>query len=192
MEEEMNALEKNILKAKGLSEEDLGKVLAAGVKSKNDFATIGDVATLVALTGITEDVATAIMEWATGNTGASAAVTPPVSISPASIPPTSITLDSPDAVYCTHCKTKQPPDYESGNLCHSCGKQAEPTNNCYWCFSSGPGKFCRKCGAEFVALSEFEIAVQLKRDGESMSKIAPTINAMSQEEKEQLLARARK
>jgi hypothetical protein len=184
MSTELSELEINILKAKGLSEEDIGKISAVGINSKNDFATIGDADTLVALTGISGDVAAAVMVWATGNTGTSTA--------PSSEPSTAVTIDSPDVVYCIHCKTKQPPDYESGNLCHACGKQAEPTNNCYWCFASGPGKFCRKCGAEFVSLSDYEIAVQLKRDGESMSKIAPAIKAMSQEEKEQLLARARK
>jgi hypothetical protein len=183
MSVKLTELEKNILKAKGLSDEDLDKVLKAGVNCKNDFTIIGDAATLVSLTGIAEDVAHAVMAWATGNTGTTA---------PTTEFPTSITVDNPDVVYCVHCKTKQPSDYKSGNLCHACGKQAEPTNNCYWCYASGPGKFCRICGAEFVALSEYEIAVQLKRDGESMSKIAPTIKAMSQEEKEQLLARARK
>src|SRR5204863_478751 len=69
---------------------------------------------------------------------------------------TGVVVESPDAVYCIHCRVKQPKDYNSGDLCVSCGKQAEPILSCYWCSSSGPGKFCRQCGAEFVATSEFD------------------------------------
>ena len=57
--------------------------------------------------------------------------------------PPSTKVESPDAVYCVHCKTKQPKDYKSGDLCVACGKQAEPIMACFWCGATGPGKFCR-------------------------------------------------
>lgn len=179
MTTEFSTLEINILKSKGLTDAHLTKLQTTGVSGKSDFETIGDAQTLKGLIGIDLDVATAVMAWATGGGSAT-------------IASDRIVIESSDLVYCAYCKTKQPPDYESGNLCHACGKQAQPINNCYWCHASGPGKFCRKCGAEFVPLSEYELAVQLKRDGEPMTKIAALLRDMNSEQKEQLLSRSRR
>jgi predicted amidophosphoribosyltransferase len=101
-------------------------------------------------------------------------------------------VESPDAVYCVHCRTKQPKDYKSGDLCVSCGKQAEPILSCYWCSSSGPGKFCRQCGAEFVATSELDLAIHLKREGLAKDEVPTKLRAMSVADKEALWGRIRK
>jgi len=180
MAKTFSALEKNILKAKGLTDAQLKKLAKAGIHSREDFKTVGDAATLADLVaGITKDTAAAVLAWATGGsapaTGGGAVV-----------------VESADAVYCIHCRTKQPKDYNSGDLCVSCGKQAEPILACYWCSSSGPGKFCRQCGAEFVATSELDLAVHLKREGLSKDEVPKKLKAMSAADKEALWGRIRK
>ena len=101
-------------------------------------------------------------------------------------------LDTSDAVYCVHCRTKQPKDYKSGDLCVSCGKQAEPILACYWCSASGPGKFCRQCGAEFVATAELDLAILLKREGLPKDEVPRRLKGLSAAEKDVLWGRIRK
>ena len=173
-------LEKNILKSKGLSDAQLKKLAKAGINSREDFKTVGDATTLADLVaGITKDVAAAVIAWASGGAAPSAGGG-------------GVVVESADAVYCIHCRTKQPKDYNSGDLCVSCGKQAEPILSCYWCSSSGPGKFCRQCGAEFVATSELDLAVHLKREGLSKDEVPKKLKAMSAAEKDALWGRIRK
>ena len=172
-------LEKNILKSKGLSDAQLKKLAKAGINSREDFNTVGDAATLADLVaGITKDVAAAVIAWAGGGAAPSAGG--------------GVVVESADAVYCIHCRTKQPKDYNSGDLCVSCGKQAEPILSCYWCSSSGPGKFCRQCGAEFVSTSELDLAVHLKREGLSKDEVPKKLKAMTAAEKDALWGRIRK
>lgn len=179
-----SALEKNILKAKGLSDAQLKKLVAAGIASREDFRTVGNTATLMELvSGLKSDAADSVMAWALG--GASAPVAGGGN-------PPGLVLDSPDAVYCVHCKTKQPKDYNSGDLCVSCGKQAEPILSCFWCSSSGPGKFCRQCGAGFVSTAELDLAMLLKREGLAKDEIPPKLAGMSAAEKDVLWGRVRK
>ncbi len=181
MAKTFSPLEKNILKSKGLTDAQLKKLAKAGINSREDFKTVGDAATLADLVaGITKDAAAAIMAWATGGAA------------PAAVGGGSVVLDSPDAVYCIHCRTKQPKDYKSGDLCVSCGKQAEPILSCYWCSSSGPGKFCRQCGAEFVATAELDLAIHLKREGLSKDDVPKKLAGMSAVEKDTLWGRIRK
>jgi len=173
-------LEKSILKSKGLTDALLKKLEKAGVKSRDDFKTVGDAATLAQLVaGLGADNAASIMAWATGGKAATGGTGP-------------VVVDSSDVVYCVHCKTKQPKDYSSGDLCVSCGKQAEPILSCYWCSRSGPGKFCRSCGAEFVATAELDLAIHLKREGLPKDDIPKRLKAMSAAEKEALWGRIRK
>ena len=181
MAKTFSALEKNILKAKGLSDAQLGKLVKAGISSRADFATVGDSATLAQLVaGISADTAGAVMAWATG------------AAAPAGGGGGKVTIDSADVVYCVHCKTKQPKDYKSGDLCVSCGKQAEPILSCYWCSASGPGKFCRSCGAEFVATAELDLAILLKREGLPKDEVPKRLKGLSAAEKDVLWGRIRK
>jgi len=181
-------LEQTILKAKGLTEENLAFLNSAGVASKADFATIGNFETLVeVMPGISPDVARKVMDWAIGHSAAAAAPAPvqaPVE--------SKVVIDSADITYCIHCKARQPKDYKTGDLCPSCGKQAEPVQSCYWCSQSGPGKFCRSCGAEFVPLAEFDLAVLLKREGLAKDEISKRLSGMSSSEKDILWGRVRK
>jgi hypothetical protein len=180
MAKTFSALEKNILKSKGLSDAQLKKLAKAGINTREDFKTVGDAATLADLVaGITKDVAAAVLAWATGAAAAGGSGG-------------SVLVESADAVYCIHCRTKQPKDYNSGDLCVSCGKQAEPILSCYWCSSSGPGKFCRQCGAEFVSTSELDLAVHLKREGLSKDEIPKKLRSMSAGDKDALWGRIRK
>ena len=183
MAKTFTTLEKNILKSKGLTDAQLKKLAKAGINTREDFKTVGDAATLADLvSGIHKDVAAAVIAWALG--GAAAASNGGTG--------GSVVVESADAVYCIHCRTKQPKDYNSGDLCVSCGKQAEPILACYWCSSSGPGKFCRQCGAEFVATSELDLAVHLKREGLSKDAIPGKLKAMTAAEKDALWGRIRK
>ncbi|MBS2024536.1 MAG: hypothetical protein JST92_19215 [Deltaproteobacteria bacterium] len=178
----LSDLEKNILRTKGVTDAALGAFGEKGIGSKADFATIGDAATLSALTGLSSEVASAVMTWAVGAPAASV-------VAPTSGP---IVVDGGDVVYCVHCKARQPKDYSSGDLCPSCGKQAEPILACFWCGSSGPGKFCRGCGGEFVPTGELDLAVLLKRDGLPKDEIPKKLRAMSAAEKDVLWGRVRK
>jgi len=113
------------------------------------------------------------------------AVTPPPAAS-------NVVLEAADIVHCVHCGARQPKDYKSGDLCVSCGKQAEPVFTCYWCSSGGPGKFCRSCGAAFVPTAELDLAILLRREGLPKDEIPIRLRAMSAEEKDVLWGRVRK
>ncbi len=178
MAKTFSALEKNILKSKGLTDAQLKKLAKAGIKGREDFKTVGDATTLRQLVaGLSADAAASVVAWALGGGSAGGG---------------SVVVDSPDAVYCVHCRTRQPKDYKSGDLCGSCGKQAEPILTCYWCSAGGPGKFCRQCGAEFVPTAELELALLLKREGLPKDAIPGKLKAMSPAEKDVLWGRIRK
>lgn len=177
-------LEINILKTKGLNDQQLQHLITQGIHSKTDFATVGDSQTLADLTGISVEVATAIMHWATGK--------PAAGSGGAHGGTSNIVIESHDTVYCIHCHAKQPKDYKVGDLCTKCGKQAEPVNTCFWCHSQGPGKFCRDCGAEFVAIGELDLALLLKREGIAKDDIADKLKNMDAEKKQRLWDRVRK
>jgi len=180
-------LEFNILKSKGLSDEQILGLNEAGVSARDDFKTVGDAATLLALVpGLDATVAALVMEWALGQAAQAQAQ------APSTAPAERMLLDSPDAVYCVHCGTKQPKDYKSGDLCISCGKQAEPILACYWCSASGPGKFCRSCGAAFVPTAELDLAILLKREGLPKDEIPARLLGMSSAEKDDLWGRVRR
>ncbi len=185
MDRQFPALEKSILTAKGLSATQLDALCAAGVASRDDLKTVGDADTLMELVPeIPAPVATRIMEWATGR----AASSPPAPV-PA---PASVVLDSADIVHCVYCSARQPKDYKSGDLCISCGKQAEPVLTCFWCSASGPGKFCRSCGAEFVPTAELDLGILLRHEGLPKEEIPRRLKGMSPEDKDLLWGRVRK
>ncbi len=184
MSSEFTTLEQRILLAKGLTEEQLAILIGAGVASRADFATIGTAATLCQLVpGLTDSVAIDVMGWGIGGPVAGGIDLPGGG---------PFVLDSPDAVYCLHCKTKQPKDYHSGDLCVACGKQAEPILSCFWCSSSGPGTFCRQCGAEFVPTAELDLAILLKREGMPKDAVPDKLRTMSGDDKDVLWGRVRK
>ena len=186
MAKSFSALEKNILKSKGLSAAQLAKLSKAGVKSRDDFKTVGDAATLVTLLpGVTAETAAAVMNWGLASSASGGGTGGGGSDKP-------LVLESPDVVYCVHCKAKQPKDYSSGDLCVSCGKQAEPILSCYWCSRSGPGQFCRQCGAEFLPTAELDLGIHLKREGLAKDEIPKKLKSMSSSEKDALWGRIRK
>lgn len=186
METGFSTLEKNILKAKGLNDEQLAALVEAGIRSRQDFETVGDEATLLELLpGLGSDAAAKVIQWAIGRSAA-----PVESAGPAL--PAKVIIDSADVVFCSFCNAKQPKDYKTGDLCPSCGKQAEPTQGCFWCMAVGPGKFCRQCAAEFVPTAEFDLAVLLKRDGLAKDEVPRRLRSMSQADKDQLWGRVRR
>ncbi len=167
-----SVLEKKILISKGVTEAQVEKMLACGIYGREDFRKVGDAGTLTSLAGLAPETASRVMAWALGLEN--------------------IVVEAADIVRCVHCGTKQPKDYKSGDLCMSCGKQAEPLMACFWCGSTGPGKFCRRCGAEFVPTGELELAVLLKRDGLPKGEIPEKLRGMGQADKDVLWGRARR
>ena len=185
-----NTLETKILGAKGLTAEQLDALSAAGVSSKEDLKVIGDAETLRELVPeIDAEVAARVMGWASGQ-----AVAPPNSAPPVSttVVGGKMLLDTSDVVYCTFCSAKQPKDYKSGDLCIACGRQAEPILSCFWCSASGPGAFCRNCGAKFVPMAELDLALLLKHEGLPKEEIPRRLDSLTQSEKDQLWGRVRR
>ena len=184
---DFSTLEKNILKAKGLSDAQVATLIEAGVGSRADLQTVGDPATLAELVPFIDPlVAGKVMEWATGQAQTKTAA------ASGTVVGGNVVLDSADVVYCVHCSAKQPKDYKSGDLCISCGKQAEPILSCFWCSASGPGKFCRTCGAEFVPTAELDLGVLLRHEGLPKDDIPKKLRGMSAEDKDVLWGRVRK
>jgi len=149
------------------------------VKGLADLDTVGDAGTLAGLSGMSVATAKKVMAWATAAEKRVA-------------PVRGVVVETADVVYCVHCRTKQPKDYKSGDLCPSCGQQAEPTLVCFWCSASGPGRFCRQCAAEFVPTGELELALLLKREGLAKDEIPGKLRELTAEEKEALWGRVRK
>jgi hypothetical protein len=184
---EFSTLERNILKAKGLNEGQVDALMEVGIVSRDDLQTVGDAATLGELVpGIDPAIAGKVMEWATGHAQTKAAATG------GNVAGGNVVLDTADVVYCVHCTAKQPKDYKSGDLCIACGKQAEPILSCFWCSASGPGKFCRTCGAEFVPTAELDLAVLLRHEGLPKDDIPKRLRVLNPEEKDVLWGRVRK
>lgn len=174
----LTVLEKSILISKGMSEQEIGRLVEMGVRGKEDLKVIGDAGTLAELVGLRSEVAERVMSWALGGAAAPAL--------------DKIVVQSGDVVLCVHCGTKQPKDYKSGDLCGACGKQAEPIMACFWCGATGPGKFCRQCGAAFVPTAELELGILLKREGVPKDEIPEKLRRMVQAEKDVLWGRARR
>ncbi|MEK7403822.1 MAG: zinc ribbon domain-containing protein [Acidobacteriota bacterium] len=171
-------LEKNILISKGLTEKGIGRLAEKGVRGKKELKLVGDAGTLAELAGVRPEVAQRVMSWALGGVAISARG--------------EIVVQAGDVVLCIHCNAKQPKDYKSGDLCGACGKQAEPIMACFWCGATGPGRFCRQCGAEFVPTPDLELGILLKREGVPKSDIPEKLRRMSQTEKDALWGRARR
>jgi hypothetical protein len=190
MPAEFSLLERSILKAKGLNDEHLAALAEVGVLGRADFEAIGTVVTLLELLpALDPDVAARVLEWAVPAAAVAAPV--PSGANPAApLPP--IVVDSSDVVFCANCHAKQPKDYTPGDLCVNCGRQAEPIEQCFWCGASGPGKFCRNCGATFVRTAELPLALLLRRDGLAKDEIPRRLAEASAEEKEQLWGRVRR
>ncbi|MDV6376540.1 hypothetical protein [Deinococcus arenicola] len=188
-------LERNILKAKGLSEQHLTVLGELGVNGRTDFQSVGSVATLLELLhGLDPDIAARVVDWALLPTGQpDAALSTPQGESPP-LPPISqaLVINSSDSTYCVHCQAKQPKDYSVGDLCLNCGLQAEPIETCYWCATSGPGRFCRNCGAAFVVTAELPLALLLRREGVAKDDISAKIGALGEAEKQVLWGRVRR
>jgi len=170
-------LERNILKSKGVAQAQIAKLIQKGIRCRNDFVEVGDAATLAEFAGLPLETAEKVMAWARGGATAEAK---------------NIVVESGDIVHCVYCKTKQPVDYKPGDLCVSCGKQAEPVLACFWCSSSGPGKFCRQCGAEFVPTADLPLAILLKREGLPRDEIPAKLQKMSAADKQLLWGRVRR
>lgn len=101
MDTEFTPLEKTILKAKGLSEDQVAALTQAGIGSREDLRTVGDAQTLGDLvSGIDPEIAARVMEWAVGHSQNKAA--------PAPATAGGVVLEAADVVHCVHCGARQP------------------------------------------------------------------------------------
>lgn len=194
MAPEFSLLERTILRAKGLSDDHLWRLGEMGVVGRDDFRIIGSADTLLELLpDLDAAVALRVLEWASPG---QASPDPEAGSGPLSGPAGAgggnVVLNTSDSVFCTHCGFKQPKDYSPGDLCPNCGLQAEPIETCFWCGASGPGRFCRSCGAAFVSTAELSLAVMLRRDGVAKDDIPRRLGAMTQGEKDALWGRVRR
>ena len=197
MPSEFSALELNILKIKGLSEAQLVYLAEIGVTKREDFSTVATVETLLELMpDLEHDVAARVMAWAGVTTATTTEIPAPVKDELGGYSSSTyggkVVLDTSDSVFCVHCGTKQPKDYSPGDLCPNCGRQAEPIESCYWCGSSGPGKYCRSCGATFVSTADLQLALMLRRDGLSKDDIPHKLADLSPSERDALWGRVRR
>jgi hypothetical protein len=184
MAKTLSALERNILRAKGVSEADLKRLAEVGIKSKADFHTVGDATTLVELTAVSATVAERVMQWAL----TTALAPPSAELSGASVSsPPSHGANGAAAATPTQAAAMTPTqDVAIESVA------TEPILTCFWCSSSGQGRFCRRCGAEFVPTGELELALLLKREGILKQDISVKLKMLSPEDKEQLWGRVRR
>ena len=188
----LTVLERRILTAKGLTEAQLATLAEVGVTDRASFSTIGDAGTLCQLLpGLSGEVAADVMAWALGGAGSGGTAGPGAG-GPGTGSGGTVVIESADTVNCVHCGTRQPKDYSPGDLCPACGKQAEPILSCFWCGSSGPGQFCRQCGAKFVPTAELDLAILLKREGLPKDQIPARLEAIDAAGKDVLWGRVRK
>jgi hypothetical protein len=194
MPSEFSALELNILKAKGLSDAQLAYLAEIGVTKREDFSTVANIETLLELMpDLDHSIAARVMDWA-GVTATEIPIAPKDEFAEYSSTTYGgkVVLDTSDSVFCVHCGTKQPKDYSPGDLCPNCGRQAEPIETCYWCGSSGPGKYCRSCGATFVRTADLPLALMLRRDGLSKDDIPHKLADLSPSDRDALWGRVRR
>src|SRR5438874_5467812 len=99
MDTEFTPLEKTILKAKGLTDEQLSALAAVGVVSRDHLRTVGDAGTLLELVPeIDPAIAGKVMDWALGHSQAAAAAAAPGPVSSGNV-----VLEAADVVHCVHC-----------------------------------------------------------------------------------------
>jgi hypothetical protein len=84
---------------------------------------------------------------------------------------------------CETCGQVQPPDWQPGDLCGSCGHVARREKRCHWCVKLTPdGKFCRHCGAGQVPDEQFGAARWLKHLGTDQFALPERLATMDPEQ----------
>ena len=65
---------------------------------------------------------------------------------------------------CEACSAPQPPDWQPGHFCTTCGSPTRRETRCAWCVRWTPaGEHCRHCGAELIE-DELFAAARMVRD----------------------------
>jgi hypothetical protein len=84
---------------------------------------------------------------------------------------------------CETCGQVQPPDWQPGDLCGSCGGVVRREKRCHWCVKLTPaGKFCRHCGAGQVPDAQYGAARWLKHLGTDQFVLPDRLAAMDPEQ----------
>lgn len=86
---------------------------------------------------------------------------------------------------CETCGQVQPPDWQPGDLCGSCGHVVRREKRCHWCVKLTPdGKFCRHCGAGQVPDEQYGAARWLKHLGTDQFALPERLTALDPEQVE--------
>lgn len=86
-------------------------------------------------------------------------------------------------VLCNQCQTKQPKDWNIGNLCIECGGVVRQESRCAWCTKWTPaGRYCRECGSELMAFQYYGAARMLKRAGVDQFSLPKKIQELEAEQ----------
>src|SRR5882672_232260 len=86
---------------------------------------------------------------------------------------------------CEKCAAPQPPDWNAGDLCVSCGAAVRRDVRCFWCAKWTPfAKFCRSCGAETVEEIHYGAARMLKDAGTDRFTVPRMLREMDPDQRE--------
>ncbi len=86
---------------------------------------------------------------------------------------------------CETCSQVQPPDWQPGDLCTTCGTVVRREKRCHWCVALTPaGKFCRHCGAGQVPDDQYGAARWLKHLGTDQFVLPERLAALDPEQVE--------
>ncbi|WP_022826369.1 zinc ribbon domain-containing protein [Hymenobacter norwichensis] len=81
-------------------------------------------------------------------------------------------------VSCEVCQQVQPPYWQPGDLCVTCGSAVRREHRCYWCTHLTPaGNFCRHCGATQVPDEQYGAGRWLKHLGSDQFTIPERLQA---------------
>jgi|GEM_PF-1579601 len=88
---------------------------------------------------------------------------------------------------CESCGALQPPDWQAGDLCGSCGAVVRREKRCPWCAQLTPdGKFCRHCGSGTVPDALYGAARMLKVGGVDQFSLPERLGQMDPAQLEHL------
>ena len=86
-----------------------------------------------------------------------------------------------EVIYCENCHTKQPNDWQQGDLCIECGSSVRADVRCVWCADLTPssGNFCKHCGTEVMEDKYFGPARILKSLGVSQLELPAKVKELT-------------
>ena len=94
-----------------------------------------------------------------------------------------------EIISCASCAKPQPVDWRPGDVCVHCGALARPESRCPWCTQLVPGRFCRHCGCEQVAPSDYGVARMLFSAGVDRLSLVERLRGLDPAQREVFASR---